>query len=509
MMMTMKTSCFALVSWFSFLRTTTASKDDSYYPAGVSNPNVNNEMYWKEPHNVLQDLDQFEKLYIEFHSCAWSEVLEVSNDDNNNNNNNNNQFSNLQQADGWYLGSVPPFGANVAYSLYGVLAGGSSRDHKGCTKQHYINSFVTTGGIESFTTALAQGGVENFQVAAAEDNNNKDDENEDVQVTSACQVPEGFELDYDDYYNDNNNNENNNGYEAVHRYTEGYTSYGVVCSSTNFVRAQFEGALCQGDAVVDVVNTLDDFNQDLQSTGCVAIYDRSVDDYSQQQQQQNDNNENDQQVLPVETLLQSSRTCDYRRSSCPDPHGKLARQSRALERATGSIDYFEQDHQRLRIVAWTFMALGLACLLGAAILVILELPRLLKNKKRNKKNKKKSLKKDNKPEEPTFTKPSVETTPKTRAGRFAAAVKKTLRPEQYQQQPAETSQEVVLDDDSDMSPPPSSSSPLSSSNTRSVPSPKPQTTTTTTTTTKRSSSLFGRLRRGRSRSRSTTQNAGI
>lgn len=46
------------------------SKDDSYYPLGYSNPNVNSKMYWKDSINVLQDIDQFEKLYVQFHQCV-------------------------------------------------------------------------------------------------------------------------------------------------------------------------------------------------------------------------------------------------------------------------------------------------------------------------------------------------------------------------------------------------------------------------------------------------------
>ena len=55
----------------STLPTTLAAKDDAYYPAGITNPNVSqNEMYWKEPFNVLQDLSQFSALYIQYHGCV-------------------------------------------------------------------------------------------------------------------------------------------------------------------------------------------------------------------------------------------------------------------------------------------------------------------------------------------------------------------------------------------------------------------------------------------------------
>lgn len=52
------------------LGSVTANKDDSYYANGVTNPNINEKMYWKEGYNVLEDLDQFDALYITYHSCA-------------------------------------------------------------------------------------------------------------------------------------------------------------------------------------------------------------------------------------------------------------------------------------------------------------------------------------------------------------------------------------------------------------------------------------------------------
>jgi hypothetical protein len=44
-------------------------KDSNYYPWGT-NPNVNYEMYWHDAANVLQDIDQFDSLYIKYHGCV-------------------------------------------------------------------------------------------------------------------------------------------------------------------------------------------------------------------------------------------------------------------------------------------------------------------------------------------------------------------------------------------------------------------------------------------------------
>jgi hypothetical protein len=46
-----------------------ADKDSNRYPWG-QNPNVDFKMYWKDSSNVLQDLNEFQALYIKVHGCA-------------------------------------------------------------------------------------------------------------------------------------------------------------------------------------------------------------------------------------------------------------------------------------------------------------------------------------------------------------------------------------------------------------------------------------------------------
>ena len=57
-------------------------KDDSYYMAGKSNPNIKQKMYWKDAENVLQDLSKFKALYVQFSGCAWTwmQMEEADND---------------------------------------------------------------------------------------------------------------------------------------------------------------------------------------------------------------------------------------------------------------------------------------------------------------------------------------------------------------------------------------------------------------------------------------------
>lgn len=47
------------------------AQDTAYYP-GFSNPNTQDEMYYREAVNVLQDLQtgEFDSLYIKYHSCV-------------------------------------------------------------------------------------------------------------------------------------------------------------------------------------------------------------------------------------------------------------------------------------------------------------------------------------------------------------------------------------------------------------------------------------------------------
>ena len=111
-----------------------AAKDAHYFSPGTSNPNVDETMYWRDAVNVLQDLDQFQYLYVSFHSCAWSLF------------GNGQQIMNCggngYEKSNWYMGHTACFRANAAFELYGVLKeeyGGSGED-EGCGRATYINS---------------------------------------------------------------------------------------------------------------------------------------------------------------------------------------------------------------------------------------------------------------------------------------------------------------------------------------------------------------------------------
>ena len=62
----MKLSVFSCL--FLLVVGSSAVKDSNYYPGG--NKLVNEKMYWADAENVLQDLNQFDALYVTFHNCA-------------------------------------------------------------------------------------------------------------------------------------------------------------------------------------------------------------------------------------------------------------------------------------------------------------------------------------------------------------------------------------------------------------------------------------------------------
>lgn len=125
-----------------------AVKDDEYYRAGMVNPNVDLTMYWADAHNVLEDLDQFSTLYVQYHNCAWTQKKQIYDDDE--------ESGSGDETDYWYIGATPTYAANVAYSLYGSLAG---EDFSGCNEDTFINSFTTNQGFESFAQAIYYAGA--------------------------------------------------------------------------------------------------------------------------------------------------------------------------------------------------------------------------------------------------------------------------------------------------------------------------------------------------------------
>lgn len=157
----------------AFASVTDAHQDSNHYP-GFTNPNLKDSHYYADAVNVLQgiELGKFEKLYISFRSCVWSEY--GMGGENRQDNNQDGDAVNCGSQNGgdqhWYMGRTACFRANAAFELYGVLAGSSE---SGCHKGTFINSFFTRMGPDTVGDAF---GLDNTYVNAACINNGGNDD---------------------------------------------------------------------------------------------------------------------------------------------------------------------------------------------------------------------------------------------------------------------------------------------------------------------------------------------
>lgn len=239
-------------------------KDDSYYIAGTGNPNVNSKMYWKDTDNIFQDLSQFSTLYVEFHHCSWTWMQQEEAD------------NNVDENDYWYMGKIPPMGANVAFSLYGSLKG---QTFSGCNKDSFISSFYTNSGFDAFSSAMYKAGVSGFSkyfYMSSSDGSSQSSQ----YLTAKCMG-----------------------------------GYGVGCDSSNgFAVHTYATSECDPQQVTGVKDTLYSLNKAMGNAKCIKIYDRSrSSDYTEG---------------TAMDLLANSHSCFYQDvfspdGECPDPYGIL------------------------------------------------------------------------------------------------------------------------------------------------------------------------------------------
>ena len=265
MMIKLLSSTLTGLSLLCLFVSTIADKDDSYYITGTGNPNVNEKLYWKDAENVLQDLSEFSALYVTFDSCAWSwmQTSDPGND--------------VDENDYWYMGKIPPMGANVAYSLYGQLKGSN---FIGCTENTFINSFYTNSGFTDFARAMKYSGMSGFSSYAGYSYAD-DDSYSSSSVNAECKGGYGVGCDY------------NNGF-AIHTYS---------------------GDACDPSNVTGVKDSLSSLNSAMKKAQCIKIYDSSSNSYGYTS------------GTGLE-LLEYSHSCFYQDyfspdGDCPDPYGKL------------------------------------------------------------------------------------------------------------------------------------------------------------------------------------------
>jgi hypothetical protein len=311
-----------------------AEKDGDYYQPGLMNPNTQNAMYWKDSKKILEDLSQFEALYISYHNCVWSKYgsrylsAEGENDqqaegDEANAAGSNNLGCNGMGSDHfWYMGQTQCFKANAAYSLYGILKGEEIPKNP-CSKTTFINSFFTTFGVESFSGPL---GIDistvNSQCTAQNANGGNQGQDQEFQVD-------------DDYLA---NNYEFQDYRA-------YTSYGTGCSASgDFAIEVYQGAFCHGTKRVQTTDTLNDFNAKIKEFECTQIYDASSSGTENEYVQAN-NNAYDFENMDAINILSVSESCSLRQypHDCPDPFGIKKLYDKAMQKSFYQYSASQRD----------------------------------------------------------------------------------------------------------------------------------------------------------------------
>lgn len=303
-------------------------------------------------------------LFILLHS--WDEVIDNSETE-----------GEGEESDQWYLGSVPTFGPNTAYSLYGVLQ--TDRRDRGCAKATYINSFETTEGLKSFTDALNLADVSSVYVAGTSNgggDGDSDGDDDDSYSQYNVYANSGASIVSTDCVAVDSSSSSSSSSSYSYSYASNSRSKGIACQSDTYVLAKFFGDYCEGD-VYSADDTLSSFNKDMKNTGCVEIYDSSTyeylwanDDQDEDEEEEHHSRDDDRDTIKGPLyLLQSSKTCSYRDSSCPDPYGKLKKYTLALEKATGSLNAAFAEEEEIMRKSEAMTTAGIVLLLVATCLV--------------------------------------------------------------------------------------------------------------------------------------------
>lgn len=222
-----------------------ASKDDEYYRAGMGNPNVDLKMYWADAHNVLQDLDQFSSLYVQYHNCAWTQ---------NRNQYQEQESGSADENDYWYMGATPNYAANVAFSLYGSLTG---EKFSGCNENTFINSFTTNNGFEAFASSIYYAGTTSTDYSQS--------------YSSECQGGAGVACDY----------------------------------NVGFATVSYSTDTCDPAYASGITDSMSYMNSAFQSAQCVQIYDSSVsysnDNNNRHLKEQENKKQGEEEASKIET----------------------------------------------------------------------------------------------------------------------------------------------------------------------------------------------------------------
>lgn len=294
-----------------------AEKDSNPYVWG-ENPNKGFKMYWNDAANVIQDLEQFQSLYVKYHGCVWSECSVDSFDDDG------------EYRDGdeyWYQDRTQPFCANAAYSLYGELKSHWGGLFNSCTRSTYINSFFTYGGADTLLSVLDISTSTIF-----DDEYVDDDGNSNTNSNAVC-----YEVE-DEYANYNNrrglgSGDGDDDYQGMSS-TMGCSAEGA------FSVALFSGDTCDGNHFLKTSDELTKYNRGANRIKCKQIWNLRKDVTNNRRELENEGNDNGSYYTPAssaEALLMNSWACDIQiyPQGCPDPF-KLKKKYDAVLAAVSS-----------------------------------------------------------------------------------------------------------------------------------------------------------------------------
>lgn len=264
------------------------------------------DRYWTDAQDILDNVDDYQALWVRFHNCVWSECAVDDNDD---------DGEGRDGDENWYQNRVQEFCANAAYSLYGIPKNWISAPLMGCSQGHYIDSFFTYNSSDVFLRALGD----------SDTNSLYDDDN----------VVWGV----------------GQGGAACHLDGDGSSSALGCTAVGKFGKATFGDEYCDGNYFYGIEESLHSYNSRIQ-TRCQLIYGRNgwVSGTSES----------------VEELLTNSWSCDVEMypNGCPDPYGKKKVKANALHAASKgwnpALAYNNSRFKRpIRITAWFFLISGI------------------------------------------------------------------------------------------------------------------------------------------------------
>lgn len=324
-----------LGSFSSFVLDARADQDDMN--ASIDKAKKKFQSYQSDPLDLIRGIEagEYEQIYVQYHSCVWSEFVNDDDEDGKESGCNGNGDGDDNP---WYMSNTQCYRANVAYSLYGVRTTEDDDEvpENACRKRYYINTFFTNNGMDYFGNLL---GLENYDDA-----------------TSQCTLSD------DGNENDDGSQDggDNNSYQHNAQLFPNAKSYTTYCASGQFVTAMFSGAYCTGRGDLEMVNTLTNLNSELDEADCVLAY--SADDYNGnnnngdenengrrlEEEEKGDEQEDGEDEEEVEEkdiwdLLSYSNTCSILEypKGCPDPFGVKKRYDLNPRTSNG---FFKQLH---------------------------------------------------------------------------------------------------------------------------------------------------------------------